>query len=132
MKNGFKRKMLAAVTGLVLALSVGGQAPAQAALGDCTAYSGVLCLWKNAGQGGSIWRQTRAEVSASCTPLTKWAGWNDTVTSFRNQMSSAYVMELYWDNTCIGAHLDAYYGYNYDLTGNSWDNEVSGVSWRFA
>lgn len=127
------KKMLAAA--LIAIVSMFGvvtiQSPAQAALSDCTAYSGVFCLWKNGGQGGSIWRQTRAQVSSTCTPLTNWAGWNDTVTSFRNQ-ASGYVMELYWDSNCSGEPIEAFYGYNYDLTGNGWNNQISGIGWRFA
>lgn len=123
------KKILAGL--LVSAMMIlGFQAPAQAALSDCTSYSGVFCLWKNASYGGSIWRQTRAQVSSGCTSLVPF-GWNDSVTSFRNQ-ASGYVMELYWDSSCTGTPIDAYYGYNYDLTGNSWDNQISGISWRFA
>ncbi len=128
-----KRILAAFAAALVAAfVAVAPAAPAQAALSDCTSYSGVFCLWKDAGAGGSIWRQTRAQVSTSCTPLTNWAGWNDTVTTARNQTSSAYVMELYWDNTCTGTPVDIYYGYTYDFTGNPWNNQFSGISWRFA
>lgn len=128
------KKMLAVAT--IVFVSMFGvvtvQAPAQAAVADCTNFPGTLCLWKDAGAGGSIWRQTRAQVSTSCTPLTNWAGWNDTVTSARNNTSSAYIMELYWDNTCTGTPVDILYGFTYDFTGNSWNNQFSGISWRFA
>ena len=129
------RKILAGLAAAVLVGTAGTlavQAPAQAALSDCTNYSGVFCLWKNGGQGGSIWRQTvPGQVSYSCTPLTNWTGWNDTVTSFRNQ-ARGYIMELYWTNTCTGTPIEAAYGLNYDLTGNTWDNEISGIAWRHA
>lgn len=123
-----RRVIGAMLAGLLLA--AGMAAPARAAVSDCTNYPGTFCLWKNAGAGGSIWRQTPAQVSTSCTSLVPF-GWNDSVTSARNN-ASGKILELYLGSTCTGSPIDVVYGFTYDLTGNPWDNNVSAVSWRFA
>lgn len=123
------KKILAAVVAGVLAAGT-FTAPAQAALSDCTNNPGTFCLWKHASAGGAIWRQTPAQVSTGCTSLVPF-GWNDSVTTFRNN-ASGKVMELYWDSNCAGSPIDAIYGHTYDLTGNPWNDQISGISWRFA
>lgn len=128
------KKMLAVATIVLVSMFgvVTVQAPAQAALADCTNYSGVFCMWKDNGAGGSIWRQTPAQVSTSCTSLASFSGWNDTVSSMRNN-ASGYVMEVYQTSTCTGSPIDVIYGIGtYNLSGNPWNNTISGISWRFA
>lgn len=125
------RVLFAAVIVAALAAVVPA-APAQAALSDCTAYTHVVCLWKYSNAGGNIWRQTDGQVSSTtCRNLTE-PGWNDTVTTFRNQTSSDWVLQLYWNAGCTGSPIEAYYGFTYDLTGNPWDNQISSIKLRVA
>lgn len=124
------KKFMAALAAGVVAAVLGTAVPAQAALADCTNYAGTFCMWKNSGTGGSIWRQTHGQVSTTCTSLVPF-GWNDTVTTFRNN-ASGKVFELYQHADCSGTRLDAFYGHTYDLSGNPWNDKVSGVSWRWA
>jgi hypothetical protein len=125
------KKFLAAISAAVVMGALALASPVQAALSDCTAYANVFCLWRYSQFGGSIWRQLDWQVpSTSCRPLTE-PGWNDSVSSFRNNRPGV-IMELYSNgsSSCVGTHLDAYYGFNYDITGNPWDEEISAISWR--
>lgn len=126
------KKFLATLFAAVVTGALALAAPAQAALADCTNYSGVFCMWKDNGAGGSIWRQTPAQVSTSCTSLASFSGWNDTVSSMRNN-ASGYIMEVYQTTSCSGSPIDVVYGVGtYNLNGNPWNNTISGISWRFA
>lgn len=126
------RKVLSTLAAMALVVA-GWAAPAQAALSDCTAYSGVVCLWKDGNAGGIIWRQTLAQVpSTSCRALT--GGWSNTVTTVRLQTTGQWVLQAYDNASCTGAVVEIYQNaaleFTYDFTGNPWNNKISSVKLR--
>lgn len=122
--------IIATVTGVTIALSAG--APAQAALSDCTAYSNVVCAWKYDQAGGSIWRQTTYQIpTTTCRKITE-SGWNNAISSFRNNTSPNWVWQLYNTADCTYTPYEAYYGVTYELNGSGWDNVFSSMKLRLA
>lgn len=126
------RKILSTLAAMVLVVA-GWATPARAALSDCTAYSGVVCLWKDGNAGGSVWRQTLAQVPAtSCRALT--GGWSNTVTTVRLQTTGQWVLQAYDNASCTGAVVEIYQNaaleFTYDFTGNPWNNKISSVKLR--
>jgi len=123
------KRTVSALAAGALAGTLALATPAHAAWSDCTNYAGTFCLFANANGGNPIWRQTPAQVG-TCRNLAA-EGWNDTVTSMRN-MSSTYVIRLWQNSDCTGGPVEVLYGYNYDLTGNAWNDQFSAISKRFA
>lgn len=120
--------LAATVALLAGSLSVG--TPAQANITDCTAYSNVVCMWKEANAIGSVWRQTTAQVPAvTCRRITE-SGWNNTVTTVRLQSTQGWVLQMYDNTTCTGTPVELFQNFTYDFTGNPWNNKFSSLKLR--
>ncbi len=121
------RRIAALFVAFTLPLAVAPSATAQAVLSDCTAYSNVVCLWKNAGADGNIWRQTTAQVPVTGCRYLSESGWNNEVTTVRLQTSLSYVLKMYDSSNCTGTPVDIYPGFTYDFSGNPWNDKFSSL-----
>ena len=92
--------------GLAMALTFGLVAPrpAHAAYSDCPANA--LCLWKDYdGNGARLTFMGPFAVRGSCQNLTTYAGWNDVVSSWKNNLSygAMSIMSVNCPNNSPGA-----------------------------
>lgn len=125
------KKILASAAAGVLAAGLVAT-PAQAAVGDCTNFAGTICLFANSNYGLPIWRQTPAQVNShpGCRSLVG-SGFNNTTTTVVNNTHN-YTFLLWSEPNCTGGPIEALPGHTYHLGTTAWNDQISGISKRFA
>jgi hypothetical protein len=123
-----KRKIAAALVGVLASFGLFAPMPARASFADCAAYEGTICFTEFPNFTGQIWRQFPWQIAggSGCRNFGPDGFDNEASTAFNN-IEHSYSVRIWQYPNCTGESLILVSGSYYVFSGYWWNDKASSV-----